>query len=112
MLQYTRLAKKVFSDKKNGRNFLQDGLFKATNLENVIRGVLEDKLRTGGAKAKMIEEGSGGCKTQVPFRQSLELKYLTKLQGLSALCLQKISRSTGHIYSELGKRQKILPIIV
>ena len=49
---YGSLAKKVFSEKKaKGRN----GTYKASNLEKVIKEVLEEKLGAGHVGEKMWE---------------------------------------------------------
>ncbi|TVY47689.1 Calcium-independent phospholipase A2-gamma [Lachnellula occidentalis] len=63
--RFAMLAEQVFGDKKTGANLLRGATFKATKLEKGIQGVLELELGKGGAEARMIEDGSGGCKTQV-----------------------------------------------
>ncbi|TVY13428.1 Kinesin light chain, partial [Lachnellula arida] len=63
--KYRTLAKDVFSDKKFR---LQDGIFKASNLERAIKDVVEGTLGNGRANERMFEEESGKfkpCKTFV-----------------------------------------------
>jgi hypothetical protein len=57
----------VFSEKKL---FLKDGVFKASNLERAIKGVVEDALGKGRAEERMFEaraEGSKLCRTYAEF---------------------------------------------
>ncbi|TVY45746.1 Kinesin light chain [Lachnellula occidentalis] len=63
--KYRTLAKDVFSDKKHR---LQDGIFKASNLEKATKDVVEGTLGNGRANERMFEEESGEfkpCKTFV-----------------------------------------------
>lgn len=59
--QYRVLAKTVFSEKKaKGK----DGTFKASKLEQAIKGVVESKLGPGRAGENMFESGGDrACKT-------------------------------------------------
>lgn len=58
---YDVLAKKVFSD---GKKYIGYGKFKATALENFIKGIVKDE--TGNPDSKMIDPSSDGqCRTFV-----------------------------------------------
>jgi hypothetical protein len=58
--KYRLLAKQVFSEKKH---FIKDGKFKASNLENAIKEVIEWKLGKGRGEERMFTRGDNGCKT-------------------------------------------------
>jgi hypothetical protein len=60
--KYRTLARTVFSEKKaTGK----DGTFKASKLEQAIKGVIEEKLGTGHANERMFLLDNSGrfCKT-------------------------------------------------
>ena len=77
MTEFQTLMKDIFSDKKAFYS-AHSGMFKASKFETVIKQMLENKLGNGRGEAKMIEEGSGGCKTQVHFLQVVELSAANK----------------------------------
>ncbi len=60
--KYRTLAKEVFSSKKMKGKY---GIFKASKLEQVIKGVIEEKLGAGRADERMFTSTEGGkfCKT-------------------------------------------------
>ncbi|TVY90325.1 Kinesin light chain, partial [Lachnellula willkommii] len=77
--KYRTLAKDVFSDKKFR---LQDGMFKASNLERAIKEIVESTLGTGRANERMFEEGSGevkSCKTFVCAMPPVHVSHKPRL---------------------------------
>ncbi|KFY31329.1 hypothetical protein V493_01202, partial [Pseudogymnoascus sp. VKM F-4281 (FW-2241)] len=69
---YRVLAKNVFSEKKY---WVQDGTFKATNLEMAIKKTIESKLGTGNAEARMFMTETVSCKT---FVCAVPAKHINK----------------------------------
>jgi hypothetical protein len=58
---YRDLAKKIFSEKSR-RLDSRDSRFKASNLENAIKSVLNEKLGQGHGEDMMLDPTEGACK--------------------------------------------------
>jgi hypothetical protein len=51
--QYAQFGKRVFSEKKRG--LLRDGTFKATNLEDVVKGIVKNYGVEGSPNEHMFD---------------------------------------------------------
>jgi hypothetical protein len=84
---YGTFASQVFSDKKQ---FWKDGMFKASNLEQAIKAIIQ--VSTGDPNARMFDPGPSSevCKTYVHVAVSSSLGTFIADLGLvsSARCPQ------------------------